>query len=62
MKKIPFDVWWEELKLYAKAHEYPIDDETKETWREYYDDDYSAKEALDEDMSYADWEPKDGTQ
>ena len=52
LAQIPFEQWREELiavfKKYWPEHEPDID----ESWRDYYDNDYTPEEAFREDASY----------
>lgn len=52
----PFREWMEQLKTYADTLGPDARDYVSSTsgWRDYYDDQFTPKEALDEDASY--WE------
>jgi len=47
--------WWGEVQAYAKLIEHEVSNEMLDEWIEsYYQDGYTAKQAVDEDQSYND--------
>ncbi len=49
MDKISFEDWCKEVKEIALPYYGEMD---PESWKDFYDNDYTPKEALDEDLSY----------
>lgn len=45
-----FEKWFAELKALATKADWPIGD--AESWRGYFDDEYSPRDALKEDIGY----------
>jgi len=46
-----FDEWFADVKELAKEYDWPVGN--PEDWREFYDDGYSPREAILEDISQA---------
>ena len=44
-----FDLWYREL---MQSHPWPNCVASMNDWRDYYEDGYTTKEAIEEDMSY----------
>ena len=49
-----FDQWITKLKAEFEKNDLELPDFSYETWGDYYSQDYTPKEAFDEDLSYAD--------
>lgn len=49
--KLTWEEWLDELRQTAVPYSWPIGD--PEAWREFYNDGYSPREAIEEDISNA---------
>lgn len=51
-----FEIWWYVLGLEMKAHDNPVgvlENDQAESWKEYFDCDYTPHDAIEEDFNNA---------